>query len=38
MEIGLTSLPVLLIGEKKLTGFNPKMIDEAINALSGGAA
>jgi hypothetical protein len=35
MEIGLTSLPVLLIGEKKLTGFNPNQIDEAINALNG---
>jgi hypothetical protein len=34
MDIGLTSLPVLLIGEKKLTGFNPKQIDEAINALN----
>jgi hypothetical protein len=35
MDIGLTSLPVLLIGEKKLTGFNPSQIDEAINALDG---
>ena len=35
MDIGLTSLPVLLIGEKKLTGFNPNQIDEAINALHG---
>ena len=35
MDIGLTSLPVLLIGEKKLTGFNPNQIDEAINALDG---
>jgi hypothetical protein len=35
MEIGLTSLPVLLIGEKKLTGFNPNQIDEAIKALTG---
>ena len=33
MELGILSLPVLLIGEKKLTGFNPKLIDEAINAL-----
>ena len=33
MELGLTSLPVLLIGEKRLTGFNPKMIDEAVAAL-----
>lgn len=35
MELGVTSLPVLLIGEKKLTGFNPNQIDEAINALNG---
>ena len=35
MDIGLTSLPVLLIGQKKLTGFNPNQIDEAINALDG---
>ena len=35
MDIGLMSLPVLLIGEKKLTGFNPNQIDEAINALNG---
>ena len=35
MEIGLTSLPVLLIGDRKLTGFNPKQIDEAISALGG---
>ncbi len=35
MALGITSLPVLLIGEKKLTGFNPNQIDEAINALNG---
>jgi hypothetical protein len=35
MQIGLTSLPVLLIGERKLTGFNPGQIDEAIDALNG---
>jgi hypothetical protein len=35
MDIGLTSLPVLLIGDQKLTGFNPTKIDEAINALNG---
>ena len=35
MELGVTSLPVLLIGEKKLTGFNPNQIDEAINVLNG---
>ena len=35
MELGVTSLPVLLIGEKKLTGFNPNQIDEAITPLHG---
>ena len=35
MALGLLSLPVLLIGDKKLTGFNPNQIDEAINALNG---
>ena len=30
MEIGHTSLPVILIGEHKLAGFNPKKIDEAL--------
>jgi hypothetical protein len=35
MALGITSLPVLLIGEKKLTGFNPNQIDEAISALNG---
>ena len=34
MEIGLTSLPVLLIGDKRLTGFNPAQIDAALSALS----
>lgn len=33
MELGLTSLPVLLIGDKRLTGFNPTLIDEAVAAL-----
>ncbi len=32
MELGLLSLPVLLIGDKKLTGFNPTAIDEALGA------
>ena len=32
MALGLTSLPVLLIGDKKLTGFNPKQIDAALEA------
>ena len=35
MALGLLSLPVLLIGDKKLTGFNPNQIDEAITALNG---
>ena len=35
MEIGLMSLPVLLIGDRKLTGFNPNQIDEALGALNG---
>ena len=30
MAIGLLSLPVILIGEARLTGFNPKKIDEAL--------
>jgi hypothetical protein len=30
MELGLTSLPVILIGELRLSGFNPKKIDEAL--------
>lgn len=33
MELGLLSLPVLLIGGQKLTGFNPKAIDAALDAL-----
>jgi hypothetical protein len=33
MELGLTSLPVLLIGDKRLTGFNPRQIDEALATL-----
>jgi len=33
MEIGLMSLPVLLIGDKRLTGFNPAQIDAALAAL-----
>ena len=35
MDLGLLSLPVLLIGEQKLTGFNPSKIDEALARLSG---
>jgi hypothetical protein len=36
MEIGLTSLPVILIGEQKLAGFNPKKIDEALEGADNG--
>ena len=32
MALGLTSLPVILIGDKRLTGFNPTQIDAALNA------
>ncbi len=35
MELGLLSLPVLLIGDQKLTGFNPTKIDEALRSLNG---
>ena len=31
MEIGLTSLPVIIIGETRLAGFNPAKIDEALS-------
>ena len=30
MEIGLMSLPVIIIGETRLAGFNPARIDEAL--------
>jgi glutaredoxin len=30
MELGLLSLPVILIGERRLTGFNPAQIDAAL--------
>ena len=30
MSMGLRSLPVILIGDKRLSGFNPKAIDEAL--------
>jgi hypothetical protein len=33
MDIGLTSLPVLIIGEARLSGFNPGKIDEALARL-----
>ena len=32
MELGLMSLPVILIGDKRLTGFNPNAIDAALAA------
>ena len=35
MDLGLLSLPVLLIGDQKLTGFNPVKIDEALKTLNG---
>jgi glutaredoxin len=35
MEIGITSLPVIIIGETRLAGFNPAKIDEAL-AQAGG--
>ena len=34
MALGLLSLPVLLIGDKKLTGFNPKAIDRKSTRLN----
>lgn len=33
IAIGMTSLPVLLIGDRKLAGFNPTQIDAALAAL-----
>ena len=35
MELGLMSLPVLLIGAKRLTGFNPNQIDAALAEQAG---
>jgi hypothetical protein len=32
MELGVMSLPVLLIGDTRLTGFNPGQIDAALKA------
>jgi glutaredoxin 3 len=29
-SMGVMSLPVILIGDKRLTGFNPKQIDAAL--------
>jgi mycoredoxin len=36
ITLGLLSLPVLLIGDKKLTGFNPGQIDAALAEVGGG--
>ncbi len=33
VSMGLTSLPVLLIGETRLSGFNPAQIDAALAVL-----
>ena len=30
MSMGLRSLPVIIIGDKRLSGFNPVKIDEAL--------
>ena len=30
MSMGLRSLPVIVIGEERLSGFNPAAIDEAL--------
>jgi glutaredoxin 3 len=32
MALGLLSLPVIIIGDKRLTGFNPNAIDAALKA------
>jgi glutaredoxin len=32
MELGTLSLPVILIGDARLTGFNPGQIDAALTA------
>ena len=30
MSMGMRSLPVIVIGDKRLSGFNPKAMDEAL--------
>jgi glutaredoxin len=35
LAMGLTSLPVLVIGAQKLTGFDPARIEAALAALGG---
>jgi glutaredoxin len=37
MSMGLRSLPVIVIGEKRLRGFNPAAIDAALAELQPGA-
>ncbi len=37
MDLGLMSLPVLLIGDKRLTGFNPAQTEAALAAAGGSA-
>jgi glutaredoxin 3 len=32
MAMGLRSLPVIVIGDQRLRGFNPKAIDEALES------
>jgi glutaredoxin len=34
MSLGVTSLPVLLIGDQRLSGFNPAQIDAALAKLA----
>jgi hypothetical protein len=34
IALGLLSLPVLLVGDQKLTGFNPNAIEAALAALA----
>jgi hypothetical protein len=35
MALGMMSLPVILIGDERLAGFNPKKIDDALAKLQG---
>ena len=35
MALGMTSLPVIIIGETRLAGFNPAKIDEALAQVEG---
>jgi len=32
MSMGLRSLPVIVIGDKRLSGYNPKAIDQALES------